>query len=213
MKTYKLYGTKYALDKDIRGAVPDCFALNGNISYDKPEKGKCVGYVIMEEDSVVECYKTKNIIPFILIALVVVAAGGYFAFNSWVNSRCDDIMIGTLVSEKVGGTSVVFNGIMSYDASGAVDIRYVNGSDDVTLTLSGDGIEPTSVTVKAGEIVQSIPCTFTGDSNVVAATLTIDNAVQQSSFNVLIEKEDLTGTEPQGLRGYFDNEVLFDEEN
>lgn len=208
MKKYKLDGVHYELDSSSVEAA-DGFALNGKMCGEKPTKGKCVGYVRMDEGSCIECYKSFNPLKIVIpLLLLLISVGATITFLL-LNQEQDIAIGGTMLRTSVDENIVVFNGLMTYKDN-QIDLRFTNGEYETKITVKGDGITTTETTLPPGESMYYMPITIDTNENVVSAIVTFDTATSTAEFPVLIEVTDnMNGS--SGVSTYFAEEVLISE--
>ena len=208
MKTFKIYGEKYEL---LKSTAEPCitYAFRNELVDDMP-KGKCVGYVIMDDGSVVECYKKFNIwvilIPLLLIALGV---GAFFVYLFYFQPK-DIKILGTTIQLQEDNLVVTYNGFPSIKDN-EVSVQFQNGSYPAKIILEGEGIETHTINVAPDAYVDSIPCRFTTDEGIVEATFTIITETSEQSFPVVVEiPSNLNGNETESdLEGYWKGEAVY----
>ena len=100
MKEYKIYGESYPLKATTRHPV-DSYARGGEL-VDDPPKGKILGYVEMDDGSIIECHKKTNFVPLlislIVLVLVIVAILVYLLFFHLEHTLTDLLHLQNLVS-------------------------------------------------------------------------------------------------------------------
>lgn len=213
MKTYKIYGSVYELTDVVSDAI-DSYAIHGELVEEEPA-GVLVGYAEMEDGSVVACYKRKNMILPILLLLIIVAAIGAIVYFFILPMFEEEVAVGgTMLQTDVGSNVVTFNGIMQA-SDGMVDVRFVNGNKPATISVSGEGVVSDTVSVDAGDSIDSIPVTLDTNRSVVEVTVTINSDGTDSTFNALVEIPDNNNDyDPEGgLSGYFDKETVVNEQS
>lgn len=209
MKKYKFsFGASYELSE--APDIVDAYALNGVLVDDQPAKGKLVGYVHMEDGSCVECYTQFNkkvlIIPIVVFVLAILGLLGYILFFKGQNIAVGDAVLRI----NTGSNTIVFNGIPSY-SDGSVDLRFANGKETATISISGDGIKCTPVTLGPGEELYDLPLEIVSDSDVIVATLTCSTDTSEADYEIIIEVPENMDDYTEGISGYFDGEVIIDE--
>lgn len=211
MKQYKIYGTPYELEDSTDEGI-DSYAVSGELVDDEP-KGKLLGYVEMEDGSIVACYKKKSlVIPMLLIlsALAGVVIIVYFLVLPMLEK---DVAIGgTMLKTDVGTNVVTFNGIMRASA-GQVDVRFVNGNEPATIQVTGEGVTTETIYVEPGDSLEYVPVTVNTEESVVEVTVNINSNGTLSTFSALVEIPDNnTDYDPtEGLNSYFEKEMVVDE--
>lgn len=211
MKQYKIYGTPYPLYDSTEEGI-DSYALSGDLVDDEPN-GKLLGYVEMEDGSIVACYKKKSRVIPLLIILATLA--GLFAVIYFVILPMFEKEVaigGTMLQTDVGTNVVTFNGIMSA-LSGQIDVRFVNGNEPAIIQVTGEGVTTEEVAVEPGESVEYIPVTISTGDSVAEVTVNINSNGTLSTFNALVEIPDNnTDYDPtEGLNSYFEKEMVVDE--
>lgn len=209
MKTYKIDGEAYELLDNVAEA-PDAYSKRGKILDDEP-KGKCIGYVCMDDGSVIKCYKSFN--PMIIIAPILVASiavGGFFVF---VHMQPKDFTIpGSEVLVKQGDdqTIIKYNGFTSV-TDGSLDINFENGAEECKIQISGDGIEDIETMVAPYGKCEFLPIKVTTDEGLVIATMTLTTASSTVTNEIAIEiPENYTPNSASGsLDGYWDGEYIY----
>lgn len=225
MSQYKIYGESYELRDTPDGNI-NSYAVKGKL-VDIPPKGKSVGYVTMEDDSIIECYKAKPVLAIVTsIALLFLAIGGVASYYMFFQPK--DIVLNPQPSQpgsaaEVGEdvTPIVLkqgddNNVVSYNgftslSEGSVNLNFQNGDYSCTITVTGEGIESQTLTVAPGEFIQSVPVTYTTDEGLVSAVLTISTDTSTSEQAFMIEiPENNTPNSPQGtLDGYWKGEYIY----
>lgn len=209
MKTYKIDGESYELVDSVSEA-PDAYSKKGKLLDDEP-KGKCLGYVVMEDGSVIKCFKSFN--PMIIIApilVITVAAGGFFAF---VSMQPKDFTIpGSEIFVKQGDdeTIIKYNGFTSA-VDGSLDINFENGAEECKIQISGEGIEDIETMVAPYSTCEFLPITVTTDEGLVVATMTLTTASSTVTNEIAIEiPENYTPNSAEGsLDGYWNGEYIY----
>ena len=212
---YKIYGETYELMPTSTEA-PDAFAVHGKLLDEKPS-GKFLGYVEMEDGSTIACFKKSNplviILPVGLLTLIGVCVGVYFMFMQPKDVVIDRGDGDTPISVKTGDDNNVisYNGFMSVHSDGNVGIGFTNGDYECTLTLEGDGINTVVYTAAPGEVINTLPITYTTTSGLVSATLTVQTATSTTTNDVVIEIPDNnTPNSPDvTLEGYWKGEYIY----
>lgn len=214
MSEYTLFGESYELREIPEGQV-DSYAIKG-VLVDIQPSGKFVGYITMDDGSIVECYNPKPtaIIIGIIAAILVVVVGViiYFLFL-----QPKDVVIpgndGVPVTIKQGDDNniVSYNGFTSLK-NDSIDINFQNGDYACTITVSGDGIESQSVHLEPGEFIASIPVTYTTDNGLVAATLTIitDTSTSNQEFVIEIPENNTPNSPENVLDDYWKGEFIYE---
>lgn len=213
MKQYKIYGTAYEL-MDMTDEAIDSYAISGELVDDEPN-GKFLGYVELEDGSIVSCYKKKNLLLpiFGLIILLGAAAAAVYFFVLPMFEK--EVAIGgTMLQTDVGTNVVTFNGIMRA-SDGNIDIRFINGNEPATIQITGEGVLTEIVSVEPGESVEYIPVVVETADSVAEVTVNINSNGTMSTFNALVEIPDNnTDYDPtEGLNSYFEKELVIDEQS
>lgn len=211
MKQYKIYGVSYELGDTAEDAI-DSYAYKGEL-FDEEPSGIFVGYVTMEDGSVVACYKKKSKLLAIILLIVALAAITVAAYEFVLPMFQKEVAIGgTMLQVDTGTNVVVFNGIMQC-SDGQIDVRFVNGKTPATIQVSGDGVETQEYSVDPEESVEFIPVTITTNRSVVEVKVRINSDGTVSEFNALAEIPDNnTDYDPMdGLSSYFEKELILDE--
>ena len=208
MKTFKIYGVAYDLEP-TSAVAPDAYAIKGNLVDDIP-KGKKVGYVTMEDGSVVECYTKFN--PMVVIIPVVILVLAFAAFIAYLLFfQPKDASIGDMIIKQGSDENVVsYNGFMAIKDD-SISVNFTNGDYTCTIHVEGDGISCEPYTVQPGEYVASIPATFTTESGLVQAKLIMETETSRSEQDVVVEiPENNTADSPEsGLEGYWKGEYVY----
>ena len=208
MKTFKIYGEKYVLKEHTKEPCIT-YAFRNQLTDDKP-KGKVVGYVVMDDGSVVECYKKFNplviIIPLLLIFL---GAGGFFAYLFFMQPK-DIEILGNRIQLQEDNLVVTYNGFPSV-RSNEISVQFQNGSYPAKIKVEGEGIETTVINVEPDAYVDTIPCKFTTTNGVVEAKFTIVTETSEQSFPIVVEIPDnLNPNETEsGLEGFWKGETIY----
>lgn len=208
MDTYKIYGEDYPIKPTTKHPV-DCYAVKGEL-VDDPPKGKVLGYVEMDDGSIVECYKKRSLLPFIIIlivaALLLIVAGVYIFFFQ----PKDFAISGTLIKIGDDNNVVTYDGFMTV-VDDNLRVAFTNGDYPAQIVVQGEGIETQKVSVEPGEFVEYIPCTFTTTDGVVEGTITVLTETSTQSFPIVIEvpaNNNGFDTE-EGLTGLFEGEAVY----
>lgn len=207
-KKYKVYNETYVLEKESEEA-PSMYALNNEL-YDEPPGGKFVGYITLEDDSVVQCFRKINplkiLMPVIIVFLIVAGIGAYFMFF-----QPKDVSIGGMPIKEGNDEDVVsYNGFMSYSED-LVDIYFTNGDVVAQICIKGDGVKCDPITVQPNETVDVIPVTCDTDKSLVNAVLVIKTPTSTYEQPVVIEvPENETLNSPEsGLDNYWRGETIY----
>lgn len=208
MKTFKIYGEKYKL-KDHTKEPCITYAFKNQLTDDKP-KGKMVGYVVMEDGSVVECYKRFNIwIILIPLLLLILGAGALFAYLFYFQPK-DIVILGNRIQLQEDNLIVTYNGFPSV-RSNEISVQFQNGSYPAKIKVEGEGIETSVINVEPDAFVNTIPCKFTTEEGVVEATFTIVTETSEQSFPIVVEiPENLNANDAEsGLEGFWKGETVY----
>lgn len=208
MKTFKVYGVKYPLHPTTK-VPPVSYAYKNELVDDVP-KGKSVGYITMEDSSVIECYKKFNIwIVLLPLLLILIGVGAFFAYLFFCQPK-DIVILGNRIQIEEDNLIVTYNGFPSIEDN-QLSIQYQNGSYPATILIEGEGIETHTTNVAEDMFVDSIPCKFTTDAGVVEATITIKTATSTQTFPIVVEIPDnLNPSEDtSGLEGYWFGEEVY----
>lgn len=210
MKYFKLYGENYELSPTSSNA-PDAYGFRNEI-IDLPPSGKLVGYVTASDGSVIECYTKFNPLVIIIPCIIAVIAGllclCYFLFL-----QPKDVVIGSGLIVKQGNDKdvVTYNGFTSLQDD-RISINFNNGNVPCTIEIIADGIESYPVQVNAGELVSSVPATFTTDSGLVQGVLRITTDTSSADQEIVIEvPANGTDNSPAGLDGYWKGEYIYED--
>ena len=206
MITYTIYGTQYQI-VDVDGPI-DGYAYKGEFVDDQPSKGKLVGTVMMEDGSVIECYKGSfPLIPVIIgvVAIVILAVVAYFLFFR----KSDEPITGTFLSAKVDKNVVTFNGVMSA-RDGVCSIGFVNGDTEAIVEITGEDLSSEQVTLAPGEVLQDISIFTDSKEGVVSANLKVTCGDKSENFPVLVELPDNNNNyeNTDEVHGVFSGEVI-----
>ena len=208
---YVIYGETYEL-QEVAAGVPDAYAVRGEL-VDDPPKGKCVGYVTMEDGSLIQCYKRLNVIPIVASAAVLALVGVGVCLYLFVLQPKDVYLPGTDTVIKQGDDTniITYNGFMSVTPDNQLDIHFANGSEVTTISISGEGIESTSWTLQPYETLEYLPVTYTTEYGLITATLSITTATSTAFNEVAIEIPDNnTPNSPAvSLDGYWKGEYIY----
>lgn len=208
MKTFKIYGTKYPLHPTTSKPY-ESFAYKNALTDDLP-KGRVVGYVTMEDGSVIECYKRFNIwIILIPIILLLLAVAGFACYLYFFQPK-DIVVFGNRIQIEEDNLIVTYNGFPSVKDN-KLSIQYQNGSYPASIIVEGEGIETHTTNVAPDMFVESIPCKFTTTEGVVEATIKITTATSEQVFPIVVEIPDnLNINESEsGLEGYWKGEAVY----
>ncbi len=211
MKNFKIYNQKYPLTPKAPDRI-DCFAVQGEVVYDEPEEGKFVGYTVLEDGSNVACYHVSNRVPLLIVSIVLTLCLcvflGYLLYAQEMNVAVGD----TILKIRQSNDVVVFNGMPSIDPeTSTVNLQFVNGDVEATVTLSGEGITSEPVTLEPGETLFDYPVSVDTEQSVVEALLTIETASDKATYEILVEIPENMNYGAEGYNGYFANEVILHE--
>lgn len=209
MKTYKIDGEAYELLTNVAEA-PDAYSKKGKLLDDEP-KGKCLGYVCMDDGSIIKCFKSFN--PLIVIIPVVAIMVAVGSFLIYVNMQPKDFTIpGSEIFVKQGDdqTVIKYNGFTSAK-DGSLDLNFENGAEECTIKISGEGIEDIETVVAPYSKCEFVPITVTTDEGLVVATMTLTTASSTVTNEIAIEiPENYTPNSANGsLDGYWNGEYIY----
>lgn len=213
MKYFKIYGEKYELTS-VADAPPDAYGYRNDLVDDIPKGAKTVGYVKMEDGSVIECLSKFNpaviIAPLILTVAVAGGAAGYFLFFQEKDVAIPAPGGEVTVKEGVDTDMVSYNGFTELSED-TIDIQFQNGSEEATIVIIGEGINCEPVTVAPNELVPEIPATFNTKKGLVQAKLNIKTATSESEQNIIVEipDNDTPSSSGQGMDGYWRGEAVY----
>lgn len=211
MKTFQLFGTKYELSP-TSSEPPEAYGFRNSIVDDQP-KGKRVGYVTMEDGSVIECYTKFNpliiIIPILVIVLCAGAVGAYLWFGQPKDVVGPD---GEPLKEGEDNNVVMYNGFTSIK-DGQLNIDFTNGSQQATIHIEGDGISVEDVVVEPDQYIASVPATFTSEEGIVQATMTVSTDTSSNELELVVEipENNLPDSYPEGMDSYWKGEFIYGE--
>lgn len=211
MKTYKIDGEPYQLKAHCKDA-PDAYSRRGKLLDDVP-KGKCIGYVIMDDGSVIECYKSFNwLIVIIPILLLLLAVAGFLVYVFFMQDK-DFTIPGSEVVIKEGEDQniITYNGFTSADPDKGLDINFQNGSEECKITITGEGIEDVEYLAAPYSFTEFIPLNYTTDEGLVVATMTLTTATSTVTNEIAIEiPENYTpDSVKESLDGYWEGEHIY----
>ncbi len=202
---YKLCGRKYETFQTVT-SPPDGWALNGKLCDSPPVKGEFIGYVTMDEGSVISCWKYTSKLPIILAVVLALALLSAVTAFVLLSQKKDIAVGGTVLRQSMDDTIIVYNGLMTY-SNGSVDLLFQNGDYQTTVTLSGDGIETTQATLEPGTSMATMPVQINTEKDVIEAVLKFETETSLASYPVLIEVEaNMNGT--AGVASYFEKEGI-----
>lgn len=213
---YKIYGDSYRL-REAPGGKIDSYAVKNKL-VDIPPNGKCLGYVTMEDGSVIECYKAKPIALILcLIVAILASCGGvasYFLFfqpkDVVLTPGVGDDVTPIVVKQGEDNNVVKYNGFTSVSED-SVNLNFQNGDYPCSITISGEGIESETIQLQPGEFVDKVKVTYTTTEGLVPATLTIQTGTSTSTQAIVIEVPDnTTPNSPDGvLDDYWKGEFIY----
>ena len=208
MKTFKIYNVAYPLAESTSEPY-DCYGYKNQLVDDLP-KGKMVGYVRMEDGSVVECYKKFNmaiiLIPMLLAILTLIGIVIYLFYF-----QPKDVKLpGNIVKVGEDVNIVTYNGYMAVH-DGNLSIKFTNGDYPCTVQVVGEGLESKPTNLGPGEYLETVPAQFVTEDGVIEATIVITTETSKQEFPVIVEVPDnLNGNDSlQGLEGYFEGEEIY----
>lgn len=210
MKTYKIDGEPY----ELLGAVseaPDAYSKRGKI-LDDPPKGKRIGFVIMDDGSCIECYKSFNPLIIIIPLLIILLGVGGFLTYVFLFQDKDYTIPGSEVVIKEGTDQniIKYNGFTSAE-DGKLDLNFQNGSEECTITITGEGIEDVEYVAAPYSTTEFIPITVDTDEGLIVATMTLTTATSTVTNEIAIEvPENYTPDSNTGsLDGYWEGEYIY----
>lgn len=208
MKEYKIYGESYPLKATTKHPV-DSYA-RGGVLVDDPPKGKILGYVEMDDGSIIECHKKTNYLPLIVFLIVLVLVVASILVYLLFFQPKDVELAGTVIKHGTDNNIVKYDGFMTLDDSG-LRVSYQNGDIPAQIIVHGDGVESQQVYVEPGQFIDYIPCKFTTKNGVVEAQISIMTETSKQDYNVVVEiPANNNGNDTQeGLTGLFDGEVVY----
>lgn len=212
MKRFSIYNTKYNLF-DSTPTPPDAYGYHNEVIDEPPKHGKIVGYVRMEDDSIIECYRGFNpaVIVVPLVVLLVILSGVFLYFKVFKANKVDiNLKLPvTQKDEKSGDITISYNGFMAIK-DGKLTIDFQNGSEEATVSIVAEGISCKPVTIGANEYLDSIPATYSTKEGVVPAKINIKTSTSETEQDVIIEiPENNTADSPEGLEGYWKGEYVY----
>ena len=185
MRYFKVYGKKYSLNPTANTAI-DGYAHKGVVKENLP-KGKSVGYVTLDDGSIVECFKSFNPIPLICLTLLVttsIACYGVYLFSMQPKDLVNNS--GYEIKTGVDNNVVMYNGFVAIRED-ALELDFQNGDLPVTVTVKGNGVVTETFPVAAGEYIETVPVTFTTDEEYVDAEITISTETSTVTNTVVVE--------------------------
>lgn len=207
-KTFKIYDEQYELYAQTSEVVSGYGFRNEIV--DEPPGGKFVGYVTLEDGSIIQCFKKFNPLPIIIIVILFVAicgAGAYYIFK--VQPK-DVVVNDNDVKTGTDHDVITYNGFMSLTES-AVDIALENGSEQATVTIVGDGVKSDPATVEPHGTLDVLHVTYDTDAAVVNATIKVTTATSTYEQPVTIEipENDTMYSPDSGLDNYWRGETIY----
>lgn len=185
MKAYKIYGEPYPLQPNTSEPA-DSYAIRGKLVDEQP-KGKVIGYVQMEDGSIVECYKKSRALLIILIVvlLALLVGGGILVYLLFVQKK-DVAILGNIVKVGSDNNVVTYNGVPSV-VDGKVSIQFTNGDYPAAIQVVGEGVQSDVVQLEPAQFINDIPCKFTTEEGVVEALVRIKTETSTQEFPIVIE--------------------------
>lgn len=208
MKKYKIYGEAYPVQASSSKPA-DAFAYGGEL-VDEVPKGKVLGYVEMEDGSIIEVHNKTNLKPLlIIIILAVLIAIGALVYLLFFQDK-DVKLAGTIIKQGVDNDVVHYDGFMTLNDNG-LRVSFDNGDLPAQIIVQGDGVKSQQISVEPGTFIDYIPCEFTTEEGVVEATLTIMTATSKQTFNVVVEipANNNANDTNEGFTGLFDGEAIY----
>lgn len=211
MKTYKIDGEVYELQQNVSEA-PDAYSRKGKLLDDVP-KGKLIGYVIMDDGSCIECYKSFN--PMIIILPIIILLLGVAAFLVYVFVlQPKDFELPWMevkMKEGEDQTVITYNAFTIVDDEGNMDLNFTNGAEECTVTVTGDGIEDATFTCAPYGTTEFVPIKVTTDEGLVVAKVTITTATSTVTNEIAIEvpANYTPDSNPNTLDGYWKGEYIY----
>ena len=211
MRIIKIYGEKYIVDSEPADAI-DCYFYKGELVDEAPGNAKLLGYVTMEDGSVVECYKPKSKLLAILLILLLIASVGYGVYYYLFLYEPDVAIGGTMLETNVNKDVITFNGIMS-KSNDTVNLEFVNGKYPATVEIVGEGVTCEPISLEPNQQLLDIPVFIDTTENVVEVAVKVSSEGDTAEFNAIIEvpENNNSYTTSEGLSGYFEREVIFSE--
>lgn len=211
VKYYKIYGEQYEL-MPMSSEPTDVWAKKGKL-FDDPPRGKVVGYVTMDDGSVVECHAASKLwIVIAAVLLLLLGVGGFVAYLFFGQPK-DVALLGDIVKIGSDNNVVMYNGVPAI-RDDKLSIQFTNGDYPATILVEGEGIETHETHVEPSEFVDSVPCKFTTEDGLVEATITIKTETSTQTFPIVVEipanmnANDVNG----GLEGYWSGEQIYGSE-
>lgn len=184
MKKFKIYNTSYEL-QPVSSSAPDAYAFRNEL-HDEVPNGKKVGYVVMQDGSVIECYTKLNpavlVIPLCVCVLSLFLIVGYYVYFQDKDAQ----IVGVPVKIGTDKNVVSYNGFMSLRED-SITVNFQNGDYPAKITVVADGVECKEYELEPGEYVASIPATFTTEEGNVPAKIKITTETSTIEQDVIIE--------------------------
>lgn len=208
MKTFKIYGVDYKLSETTNTPC-DSYGFRNQLQDELP-KGKLVGYVRMEDGSVIECYKKFNMAIILVPLLLLVLAGGCFVGYLYYFQPKDFALPGDIVKTGEDNNIVSYNGYMAVH-NGNLTIQFTNGDYPCTVQVKGEGLESKPINLQPGEYLDVAPAQFNTEYGVIEATIVITTETSKQEFPVVVEVPDNLNPNDniEGLEGYFKGEDIY----
>lgn len=211
MKKYKIDGEVYELQENV-GEAPDAYSKKGKLLDDAP-KGKFIGFVIMDDGSVIECYKSFNwLIAIIPLLLIILGVAGFLVYVFFFQDK-DYTIPGSEVVIKEGEDQniITYNGFTSISPDNGLDLNFQNGSEECKITITGEGIEDVEYMAAPYSFTEFIPIKYTTDEGLVVATMTLTTATSTVTNEIAIEiPENYTpDSVTESLDGYWEGEYIY----
>ena len=210
MKYFKIYDENFPLYSETDEPA-DMFGYNNDLMEDKPKGAVKVGYVTMDDGTVVECYSKKKgngALIAILLLITIVGAGVIIYFAFFYKGK--DNPLGTIVSVPVNQNIVHYNGYMRAQ-NGQLEVDFTNGEQESIFKVTGDGIETQVISVGANEHLDTIPIKVTSTDGAIEAKLHIKSGQTTVEYPVVIENSDALNSNDilDVDAGYWDKEEVF----
>lgn len=214
MKAYKIYGVNYKLKQKPMGDI-DAFAYKGQIVDNMP-KTKILGYVKMEDGSIVQCHDTTNLLIIILpiVALLVIGGIGIAVYFLLHADDPPELELDEITGERI--TTEGYNNVCAYQGFMTVNdqelnIEFQNGDYPATVVVEGEGIETKTTQVPAKGYLATIPIHVTTKDAVVSANITIKTSTSSASYPVVVEipKNNNGNDSNEGLSGAWSREDVY----
>lgn len=209
MKHFKIYGSNYELCSEPDGPVEEgVYGYKNELVYETPNC-KFVGYVTMEDDTIVACYKKFNIA--LIIAPVLIAVFAVIVVIVYLLLQPKDVYIGgTPVKVGDDANSVSYNGFMAL-RDGSLTVDFHNGGMPCTIKVIGDGVASDEIKVDADEYVATVPATFDTDAAVINGKIQITTDTSDSEMDVVIEvpENNTPNSTENSMEGFWDGEYIY----